>query len=586
MVQALGGTPEFIAELRRGVAFLSETSPGRYRYHDLFRDYLESELHRSGEAAWIAALRDGALMLETRGEEAAALELYAKAHDSEAIVRIVERSGFRLFERGHAETLAAALDALPERARSENAATLGLRATLDAARGHFDLGKKNFVAGIERARDDVLRLGLVHRYALELVRHERPCVELLEPYANDEAAAPALRVPLLGTLATAFARLDREADALATIQLALELLDPSTEDDTRARLYQQAAYVFCLEPVRERAHTYATLAVELALSRNLFEVAVRAYSVLYQIAYEDGDDPITCLAILDQLLECARKGGSAQARLFGLLTQYGIEAERGDEAALDRLDHELSVIVGGLPRLRAEVLLPARALRAGWAGDFRTAYELLAGTAEQQASQERRAHRFSELAFYAIAAGMHAEGGAALDEAVSAVAHCAPTRRALRARLTIAVAELLRGHAVAAHRHLTEAERALAPSMRWLRALANAVRMLYRVSMGQAERALVSGALERLRAQHFGGIARLLEAAPFPESAAGGYAALTPSEREILELLARGASSKDVAVKTHRSPRTVDTHIRSICQKLNCTSRRAAVAIATSQGWV
>jgi DNA-binding NarL/FixJ family response regulator len=110
--------------------------------------------------------------------------------------------------------------------------------------------------------------------------------------------------------------------------------------------------------------------------------------------------------------------------------------------------------------------------------------------------------------------------------------------------------------------------------------------MLYRVSMGQAERALVSGALERLRAQHFGGIARLLEAAPFPESAAGGYAALTPSEREILELLARGASSKDVAVKTHRSPRTVDTHIRSICQKLNCTSRRAAVAIATSQGWV
>jgi hypothetical protein len=38
IAQALGGTFEFIADLRRGVAFLTETSPGQYRYHDLFRD--------------------------------------------------------------------------------------------------------------------------------------------------------------------------------------------------------------------------------------------------------------------------------------------------------------------------------------------------------------------------------------------------------------------------------------------------------------------------------------------------------------------------------------------------------------------
>ncbi len=586
IVRALGGTAEFVAELRRGIAFLGETTPGRYRYHDLFRDYLESELQRKGETTWLEALRRGAALLEGRGEEAGALGLYAKAGDAEAIVRIVERSGFRLFERGHAETLGAALDTLPEAVRAEHATALGLRAAIDAARGRFDLGKRGFVAGIERAQDDALRFALVHRYALELVRHDRACIELLEPYANDERVAAPLRLPLLGTLATAYARVDRETDARATIERALALLEPSTEDDTRARVLQQAAYVFRAEPGFERAGEYATEAVELALARNLYEVAVRAYSVLYQIAYDAGDDPIACLSILDKVLECARKGASTQARLFGLLAQYGIEAERGDEAALERLDRELAAINGGLPRLRAEVWLPARAMRAGWAGDFSGSYAMLAGTAEQQASQERRAHRSSELAFYAVAAGMHAEAEAALEDAGLALAGCEPTRRALRARITIALAELMRGHTAAAHRHLSEAERALAPPMRWLRAYAGAARTIYRVAMAQAEPALVAGALERLRAAHVGGIARLLEAAPFPQCAGGAYASLTRAERHILELLARGASTKDVAASTERSPRTIDTHIRSICQKLNCSGRRAAVAIATGQGWV
>ena len=587
LAQALGGTAEFVAELRRGVAFLGETAPGRFRYHDLFRDFLESELIRAGEAARAAALLEGARALEKRGEDAAALALYVKGRDTGAIARMLESSGFKLFERGHAEAISAALDALPERARGKNGAALGLRAAIDSARGHFELGKRGFVAAIDAARDDALRLSLVHRYALELVRHEHECIDLLRPYATSDRAHASLRVPLLGTLATAYARAGRAEEALATIDAAFELLDSELDDDARARLYQQAAFVFLLNPVRDRAHSYATLSVELALSRNLYEVAVRAYSVLYQIAYDDGDDPIACLSILDRLLECARKGASSQARLFGLLTQYGIEAERGDEIALVRIDRELENIPHGLPRLRAEVLLPARALRAGWAGDFRQAYELLAGTAEQQDGEERRANRCSVLAFYAVAAGLTDEADAALEGARAALSHCtAQSRRVLRSRITLALAELMRGHAAAAHRSLTEAERALTPSMLWLCAYANAARTLYRVALGQAEPAHVPGALERLRAENFGGIARLLGAARFPEVSSGGYASLTPAEREILTLLAIGASTKEVALRTGRSPRTVDTHIRSICQKLRCSGRRAAVALATGSGWV
>jgi DNA-binding CsgD family transcriptional regulator len=293
------------------------------------------------------------------------------------------------------------------------------------------------------------------------------------------------------------------------------------------------------------------------------------------------------LAILDKLLECGRKSASTQTKLFGLLASYGIESERGDDAAIERLDSELEGLPDVLPRVRREVLLAARAMQLAWRGQFAAAYSLLDGTAQRQTDDERRAARAAEAGFYAYAAGLLEEGEAALAEASAALARCnRPTRRALRARMTIAFAELARGHTAAAHRQISEVERSLEPSMRWLKALAHVGRTIYRVALGQAEPALLAGSLERLRAAHFGGIARLIEAVPFPQSAEGAYVSLTPAEREILELLATGASTKDVAAKTGRSPRTVDTHIRSICQKLRCNGRREAVALATGSGWV
>jgi DNA-binding CsgD family transcriptional regulator len=586
IAKALHGTAEFIAELRRDVAFLTEIAPGRYRYHDLFRDFLESELQRRGREAWTAALSAGARLLEERGDVPGALALHTKAEDSSAILRVIESSGFALFERGQADALAAALEAVPEELRRRQPTALGLQAALDAARGYFEPARSGFVAAIERAEGDDLRLGLVHRYAIELVRQGRDCIALLEHHARDERVPPALRVPLLGTLATAYVRASRSAEALETIARALELLDPIAPDDIRARLYQQAAFVYSQLSLHDRAREYATLAVEIALARNLYDVAVRAYSVLYQVAYDDTDDPVLCLAILEKLLDCARKGGSVQGKLYGLLASYGIEADRGDEEALRRIDEQLEEIPGMLAQNRDEVLLPALALRATWQRDFRRAYDLLAQASEPQ-NDERGAEHFAGLALYAAAAGSGGEADAAVEKAADALAGWGrPTRRALRARLLLAFVELARGRNAAAHRQLLEVERELQPSMRRLGALAHAGRMLYRTAIGQAERELLEAAFERLRVEHFGGFAGLLRAVPFPEAPVGGFAALTATEREILQLLATGASTKDVAERTARSPLTVDTHIRSICKKLNCRGRRAAVALATGAGWV
>jgi LuxR family maltose regulon positive regulatory protein len=583
---ALGASAQFIDELRRSVTFLAVGPQARYRYHDLFRDFLERELRRMGERAWNAALVEGGGLLEARGDLVDALGLYTRAADAVAILSLFDEHGVRLFERGEAAVLAEALEAVPDEVRGENASALGLRAMLEASRGRFDRAELSFGGAIERAGKPELRIALVHRYAIELVRHGRDCVALLEPYARDATIVPRLRAPLLGTLATAYVSADRGDDAVVTIRRAIDLLEPSADNDVRARLLQQAAYVFQFTASRDQARDYAEHAVELALGRNLYDVAARAYSILYTLTNDERDDPIASLAILDKLDECARKAASQQARLFGMIAAYEIEVERGDESAIERIEPLLEEHGAALARARAEALLPALALRASWGGEFRRAYDLLAGTAEEQSSGERRALRFSEIALYAAAAGLGDEAEAALRAAQTALEAPPPSRRTIRSHVFLALAELVRGHATAAHRHLSEAERTLAPPMRRLRALTGAARALYRVQLEQSDQAALSGALERLRAEHFGGLSRLIAALPLASGTDEGYAQLTPAEREILGLLVGGASTKDVAAKTTRSPQTVDTHIRSMCRKLRCSGRREAVALAIRSGWV
>ncbi|HKZ54520.1 MAG TPA: response regulator transcription factor [Anaerolineales bacterium] len=58
---------------------------------------------------------------------------------------------------------------------------------------------------------------------------------------------------------------------------------------------------------------------------------------------------------------------------------------------------------------------------------------------------------------------------------------------------------------------------------------------------------------------------------------------LTPREREVLGLIAEGATNKDIAARLVLSIHTVKTHVRSILSKLHVANRRQAARLA---GWV
>jgi NarL family two-component system response regulator LiaR len=62
--------------------------------------------------------------------------------------------------------------------------------------------------------------------------------------------------------------------------------------------------------------------------------------------------------------------------------------------------------------------------------------------------------------------------------------------------------------------------------------------------------------------------------------------ALSDREREILPLLAKGMSNKQIAARLHRSPFTIRYHVSQLIKKLDATNRAEVAAIAVERGMI
>jgi NarL family two-component system response regulator YdfI len=65
-----------------------------------------------------------------------------------------------------------------------------------------------------------------------------------------------------------------------------------------------------------------------------------------------------------------------------------------------------------------------------------------------------------------------------------------------------------------------------------------------------------------------------------------GSGSLSDRELEVLEAVARGERSKEIAVHLGITERTVKAHLASVYNKLGVDSRAAAIAIAAQKGWL
>lgn len=79
-------------------------------------------------------------------------------------------------------------------------------------------------------------------------------------------------------------------------------------------------------------------------------------------------------------------------------------------------------------------------------------------------------------------------------------------------------------------------------------------------------------------------MARVLSQANAPKAVSNESINLTDRELEVLEAVARGERSKEIASHLGISERTVKAHLASIYNKLGVDSRAAAIAVASQKG--
>jgi pimeloyl-ACP methyl ester carboxylesterase/DNA-binding CsgD family transcriptional regulator len=64
-----------------------------------------------------------------------------------------------------------------------------------------------------------------------------------------------------------------------------------------------------------------------------------------------------------------------------------------------------------------------------------------------------------------------------------------------------------------------------------------------------------------------------------------GWAAVTESERDVVDLVTRGLTNREIATRLHRSTKTIETHLAHVYDKLDLRSRAELVAAARNQGY-
>jgi hypothetical protein len=464
---------------------------------------VERDDPRTADAEAHAESTFDALVAEGRVRDA--LELACRAQRTERVRALLCAHGLELEDRGDADAVDAALDLLPD---DDHAVIILLRAIREVRLGRSDTSEAWFRHAIARAESRDVSAEAAYRLGREIVRRDRSdAVELLEPFAHDETLEVAQRCAIRSVLAEAYLVARRIDDCRAALDAALAEAD-RLDVGARAHLFARAAYVDLYAGDRASAREYALAGAALAEDAHLYTVGIGAYSVLYNLAYEDAG-PTESLVYLERLAECAIRTGNVDFHLYAVAAAYEAHVELGDVDAIERIEHDLRAFdlhYGAASALQG--VLPSRALVAAWSGAFASAYDLLAPSGvQQQNDPDREALRWAEIALYAAAARMHEAAHDALCRFEDAFARDGgSTPYALRGALLAALAASLAGFEPAWPEQIPAGGR--------IGALARAVRAVAGSQASGGCGASLLDVFDDLRRHELGGFAKLFAALP------------------------------------------------------------------------
>ncbi|MBD5606029.1 MAG: hypothetical protein IAI48_13225 [Candidatus Eremiobacteraeota bacterium] len=584
-----------IERLRGTTSFIVEESDGVYRYHDLFRDFLDHELRRDN-AAFADAYNDAATWLHRAKATGEALKLYREVQNQNAIVAILEAQGADLFDRGEVQSLENIIDELPNERVESSPLVLTLRAMIKAFRGQYGLADMLFSNALSDRDNSGLKAHVAMRYAITLARRWRmqDAAAVVRDINADTVEPISLRARFLAFKAYAMSTIhDSTASALA--RRAVNEIGWLQDSSLEATVLQYVALVAMNERKIEDARRFAEQAMAVAERDKLFGLAARLSMLLATIATENGDDDA---ALWHSMLmqRSAEQIGDRIAIESSMLIAHEIYVRRGDVSKIAAIEASLSD-AWSTQNLgeRWPVLQSSIAMQHGWAGEFLTAYQSIASSdgyaAQLPDAAWRNILRSSEIALYAAGASKPEIAKAQLrkfTEQISALPESAESSHfVLQAQIYAAITLLLLGQMSKANELIRSVELNINIANSSLIALAKTVRALYLQIETSGAYGGLGPALENLRSRNLAGLAKLIEALPLQTtSSTPTFSALTVTEVRVLLGIARGATSKELAKEMGRSALTIDSHVKSIVRKLGCDGRRAAVAFARLKGFV
>ncbi len=573
------GAQNVYALARAGLP-LTQGNDRRWRLHEVLREHILIRLPAQcrEEADRIA------LELESRRELDEALEICLAAGSQATLLCLLERNSRHFTDAGSPTLLRRALSkftrnvvetnpvlallrGIEEMVRGESAVAIGfLRRAVDLSDGNSKTyAKSRLLQGLINSEG---RLDAAATVVDELRLEQLP-------------EAPVEACEVLGQLAQAFALFGDASAAEDSARAVIELLPAASDPVVESRTYLRIGRVALSLSNLSDAETFADRAIDLGEQHRLFDSLFWAYHLRLLIAAVNNESrAIACaqkmLANASQILN-KRAVYAAESSLFG----YACRAAKLDEARALR-KRLFPIPTDRRTRFGSTVLIISAQL-AMLEANYWEAARLLA---EIRDFGEREIDgtlvTVREIVFRAETAMLNQLTGActaAVRETGKVLELCSVLNlqgAAIAATPDLEIAQIMSAAIFSANGMLVQAETILDD-------LAKNAHEQYRRDLA----AWVSAALSDRNAEpsdaaieHAKGIVELIRRAIAPVE----QASLTRTERRVLESLALGRSSKEMAAFAGKSVKTIDNHVAAILRKLQAHSRGEAVARARRTG--
>jgi LuxR family maltose regulon positive regulatory protein len=573
-----------VEELRQRAAFLHETTPGVFRMHDLFADFVLHELLKRGSSAAAERARAIGAILESTGRTVPALRLYVWASAAPDVLRVIEERGVELVAQGFADDVSAALEFLSTSRIERSAAVEGVAGLIAITRGRFEDGERLLQRALKGNMPPAQRAELLMRLAICQSNRGNEPIALLEDFVAEPGLQQSYLLEAESYLAYAYAKAGRGDDADATAARVASRLGTLDDGIARSRVLLRLGNVALLRARGSECKELLTRAANEAAQCALWSTASRAFYSLAHQALMLENDTASGLWCAQQASAAATRAGDYLDLQMSLLMMLTVETRRGNVDRVLQVERQL-LELNKSDSSTANYIVSSQAHRCAWSGRFADAHRMFGSIAGRQPHAPDRAFIRAVLALCLALDGQSKKSVEACEAALDGNEPCEMRSVLFEFATTfVALAETLNGRFTVASRLLKKVK-SIHPAVD---AFAAGVSELMSAAKNASfDASDVPAIADSVATFGYGGYARYLtlahealEERRQPEE----HISLTPSELAILRALAEGHAPKEIAAEMGRSVLTVQTHIQNVIRKFGGHGRSDAIAAARRMG--